>query len=707
MAKYRRNIQIILTKLVLSVLVFSLAVVQPAGIAIATEDATTTTPTTNTTTELQSPTEEASPVLATTNTGPQTIPGPTSPTGADSNTYTENPATGNWENDHYIWDPVTHQTRPKQLPDYSYDPATGTWSTNDWTFDPATGKYIPTPQPVPADLLAALGLLPGGTRANINGTGPNSNNQINSNDTANGIFNLYTKTEINNYFGLYSLTGDALVNGNTQGGNASSGDASALANIINLLNSAWRVSGGKMLTFIQNLFGDVDGDIVLDTGSVDTAEKATKDGSEYGIQNTGPNSNNTINDNDNGKIDINTAEYNDINNNLVLNAKSGNAAVNGNTKGGSAKSGDARVLLNLLNIINSTINSGKSFFGVLNIYGNLNGDILFSKDFLDQLIQNSEPTVSGGNNSYINNTGPNSNNTIDSPRSTNLTSNTNDISTINNNIRTSAKSGLADVSNNTNAGNATTGNTNSKLTLLNLTGKQVIARNAVLVFVNVFGRWVGLIMDAPAGTKSAIVGGGVKNNNSSSPGVSIDSTSATTNTINNNIDLSAESGNATVNGNTEAGDATSGDADIAANVGNIVNSDLSLSDWFGVLFINVFGDWLGSFGVDTPAGNSSTQQNIVGNSFVGDVAQHFAASQTVDNLLKTNSQFNASSPVSIDSGSSKNILTSISPNSTIANQLDYKKPSSRPFSDYAFPLFAIIAVSVAGVIFQLSKKYSK
>jgi hypothetical protein len=39
------------------------------------------------------------------------------------------------------------------------------------------------------------------------------------------------------------------------------------------------------------------------------------------------------------------------------------------------------------------------------------------------------------------------------------------------------------------------------------------------------------------------------------------------------------------------------------NLVNIVNSHFSLSGWLGILFINVFGTWNGSFGVDTAAGN--------------------------------------------------------------------------------------------------------
>jgi hypothetical protein len=35
----------------------------------------------------------------------------------------------------------------------------------------------------------------------------------------------------------------------------------------------------------------------------------------------------------------------------------------------------------------------------------------------------------------------------------------------------------------------------------------------------------------------------------------------------------------------------------------MINNNLSLNGWFGLLFINVFGSWNGSFGVNTSAGD--------------------------------------------------------------------------------------------------------
>ncbi|MNI21126.1 hypothetical protein D3C73_746320 [compost metagenome] len=176
----------------------------------------------------------------------------------------------------------------------------------------------------------------------------------------------------------------------------------------------------------------------------------------------------------------------------------------------------------------------------------------------------------------------------------------NDTQSIVNNVTLNAASGSANVLNNTKAGNATSGTAATNLTILNYTGHQVVASNSLLIFVNVLGRWVGIIVDAPVGATAAVLGNGVTSNTTNGGTQTVDANATTS--ITNNIDLASLSGDATVKGNTQAGNATSGNATASANIANISTSSFSISDWFGVLFINVFGTWYGSFGVDTANG---------------------------------------------------------------------------------------------------------
>ena len=137
--------------------------------------------------------------------------------------------------------------------------------------------------------------------------------------------------------------------------------------------------------------------------------------------------------------------------------------------------------------------------------------------------------------------------------------------------------------------------------ILNLTGHEVVASNSLLVFVNVLGKWVGLIVDAPAGATAAALGNGVNQNTVINAAATI--SAQTNNQITNNVTLASQSGNAAVTKNTNAGNATSGNATASANILNMSQSSFGLSGWFGILFINVFGSWFGSFGIDTAQGN--------------------------------------------------------------------------------------------------------
>ncbi|MBI2798360.1 hypothetical protein HYX70_03640 [Candidatus Saccharibacteria bacterium] len=714
-----------LSKLVVGLTILSLAVIQPVSIAMAADTATTdssTPPASDQTTQPSTPAETSLPTTSTDQNqpvtgptspvGPMATPGPQKPNGADSNTYTYNSDTGMWENDQYIWDPTTRQTRPKEVPDYFYNPSTGTWSTKDWAYDPASGKYQPVVRTVSPELVAALGLDPQKAALldndpSISNTGPGSNNQISNHDTANGAFNLFSRSEIANYFNMNSLTGNAGVSGNTQAGDATSGSAATAANILNLLRSAWSITGGNLVTFFQNFFGDMNGDILLDTGQGRGSGALTAlGGVNDNIANTGPSSNNTIDSTKDGDLSINSTSLNSIDNNLKLNSQTGAASVDGNTIGGSARSGDAAVLLNLINLISSAISSRQSFFGVLNIFGNLNGDILFPPGFLESVLASSSSGSPNGNQGRISNTGPSSNNTITASQQSSLLANTNSVDSINNNINTSAQSGSADVSGNTQAGSATSGDVNAKVTLLNLTGRQVIAKNAILVFVNVFGRWVGLIMNAPQGSNSALVGGGVASN-SVLPAGNTTLNATTQNTINNNIDLSARSGDVSVTNNTQAGSATSGRADIAANIGNIIDSNFSLSDWFGVLFINVFGNWVGSFGVDTAAGNPPA------------AVEQAAINQLNQSVATSTKAASNSSSVSEAGAAGGGLLNSIIQNNTANSSLNgnpynqtspvnsvnnFKKSTGLPLSSYLWPIFALAALLVASVLYKFSKE---
>jgi hypothetical protein len=338
-----------------------------------------------------------------------------------------------------------------------------------------------------------------------------------------------------------------------------------MATVLNMLQSVWNPSNGPIATFTTNVNGNVMGDLTINPASAKTSTNTTT----------------------NNNLQVNANQNTNINNDINLKAASGNAAVTGNTKAGDATTGTAAAVANVVNLLNSYISSGTSFVGTVNINGNFNGDILLPQDMLTQLLASNVPRTTIDTTNITNN---------------NILAQFNDTTNIKNNVNASAASGSANVGNNTIGGNATTGNAKTNVTILNLTGRDIIGSNAMLVFVNVLGKWVGMIMDAPGATSAALGGGVTTNTTNNNLGVNSNSNTG----ITNNINVGATTGNADVSNNSTGGDAKTGNAKAGANIANVSNSHLSLGGWFGVLFINVFGNWIGSFGVDTNAGENPT-----------------------------------------------------------------------------------------------------
>jgi hypothetical protein len=551
----------------------------------ATSTAPTTAATTTTTDPTPAPTQPSTPPAqpaAPTNTGPTTQPGPAAPTGPDASTYTYNATTGLWENQYYTWNPNTGQTSPRTPPTYSYNPATGMWDTTQWRYDAASGTYVPnvvavTAPPVGAQTTSPViasnpgsgamtttpSAIPLTAVANTSGINGNTGITLSSSSGNNTIFDNFYNAAISNHLNSIALSGNAIVTGNTTAGSAGSGAANDNANILNMLQSTASLLGNNAATFVSNIYGDVQGDILINpTNMSQPATDATSVA---------------------GNFKLNSQNSGQINNDINLAAASGDATVSKNTSGGNATTGNATAVANVVNLLNSMVTANQSFLGVVNIYGNLTGNIVVPQEFLDQLLATNAPTT-----------------TIDASAINQFSSTANNNQSINNNVTTNATSGSAAVSGNTTAGSATTGTAANKVTVFNLTGSQFIGADTMLVFVNVMGQWVGVMMNAPSGTTAAAYGSGVASNTVATAVSKADVQVTNNQSINNNITANAQSGNANVTGNTRGGNAQSGNASTAVNLLNLTNDQFSLSHWFGVLFINVFGNWYGNFGVSKP-----------------------------------------------------------------------------------------------------------
>lgn len=568
-------------------------------------------------------------------------PGVHVPTGSDAAMYQYDCSQQLWVSKHYIYDPQTTITSPLDSAAYTYNAATGQWDYDTWVYVASKGDYVLRTSSVstPPAGAATIG-GPQATPSLETDTSLASTAQSSAAGPSGGVMtmadasgNTATAIAVTNSVGSIATSGDATVAMNTAAGSANTGDATALATLVNMLQSSGNVFGtaGNAVVFNTTISGDVTGDILLDPsliGSIQPSSTPTAALTDA-----------------NGVMNSTTATT--VANDLSIGAISGNALVAANTTAGNATSGNATAVANVLNFLNSTVVSGKSFLGIINIDGNLNGDILLPPNFIDELLASNVPTLS-----------------IAVPFGSNGTLDTSVSQSITNAITASAQSGNATVDKNTNAGDATTGNGSTNVTTFNLTGNSVIGKNALLVFVNALGKWYGLIFNAPAGATAATLGGDITTATAALPQAI--GQYDTNQTITNNIIAAAQSGDATVTKNTTAGNAKTGNAKVAVNILNVANSALSLSDWFGILFINVFGTWTGSFGIDTIAGIVPSDSS----SSVGNTTSNVSANQsTLFRFVPKNvtaTLFHQSSTSSV--GSQEPTATDLSSGSVLAAQ---------------------------------------
>lgn len=482
-----------------------------------------------------------------------------------------------------------------------------------------------------------------------------------------------TDAALSNVIDSDATSGDASAHQNTTVGNVTTGNAAALATIVNLLQSNVNFNGSQPITFVHDITGTVSGDLLVDPAVIaalgtnaplfgDTAANST----------------------------IDTSTQATITNAININAASGNANATQNTTAGNVQSGNANAVANVVNLINSSVAAGQSFIGMINIYGSLQGNILVPEAFVNSVLG------VGAN-------APNTNGTI-------VTTDNN--ATVTNNITTTAVSGTAAATDNSHTGSVGSGQANTNVTILNLTSNQTVGKNALLVFVNVLGNWVGLILDAPAGTTSASLGSsGLVQNSTGNPDVL---NSENNYQITNAITTTAQSGNAGATENTTVGNVHSGDTSASVNLLNILNSQISLSDWFGVLFINVFGTWNGNFGVQTATitppnnGGSGGSSNSGGNGENSQPAFRFVpASQrnytsrtfssyaTPASFSSTDSQY---APIATESISQPAVLGAVNSSDRsdrISLQTGKDKIEEQGLRWWLLPLVALLALFLA------------
>jgi len=297
-----------------------------------------------------------------------------------------------------------------------------------------------------------------------------------------------------------------------------------------------------------------------------------------------------------------------------LSANSGNNATSFNTGGDSSiTTGNANVNANVLTFANNNI-AGNVLYNVVNVFGNLVGDIILPQSTIDALFCG----CNGNNTASNSGNGAGSNNTANSSTTNNSTTGQANDANINNNLTFNATTGSNDSNFNTDGSSTVkTGASNVSADVLNVANMNLTGGQYWLVIINDAGHWIGEIMGAPDGsnvsgsplltfaidpTTGAVSatnqgnGAGSTNNTNNSTSNSSSTTQSNTANIQNNVNLSANTGGNNASENTGGNsNITTGDANIVANVVNFVNNNITGGAKLVVTVVNVFGSWLGNF----------------------------------------------------------------------------------------------------------------
>ncbi|MBI2024445.1 DUF11 domain-containing protein [Candidatus Giovannonibacteria bacterium] len=356
--------------------------------------------------------------------------------------------------------------------------------------------------------------------------------------------------EVSNEISSTASTGENIADGNSATSTIITGDANAAADVINIVNTNIIDSNGRMaiLNAFSSLFGDLD---------LTSLENFQSCGECSGILNIGANNENNA----------------EITNDIVVRAITGENSASGNGSGVIA-TGDANAAANVLNVVNTNVVGSNYLLLVFNNFGDWNGDVIFPSKYNFNLCC-----------------------TLNVPAGI---SNSNSAS-VDNGVSVDAQTG-ENSADGESGGLIVSGNSNSAVNVLNQVNSNVLSSDSVYVAFRFFGDWSGNVYSAPEGfswtqTDNGLIllGGG----NSGGAGSNMEISNENNATIQNSVRVFALTGQNSVNGNANGGVIVTGDANAAANVVNVVNTNVLGRNWVLAL-VNIFGNWNGNIAFGRP-----------------------------------------------------------------------------------------------------------
>lgn len=361
-----------------------------------------------------------------------------------------------------------------------------------------------------------------------------------------------SKAAVSNEISSTASTGENSANGNSATSTIITGDANASADVVNIVNSNFTESNGRIaiLNAFYSLFGDLDLSSSISTFSCpDNCSSLIKN---LSVKNE------------------NSAE---ITNDILVRSHTGDNSASGGSSGVIA-TGDANSAANVLNVVNTNVVGSNYLLLVFNNFGSWDGDLVFPSKYKFNLC-----CTGGVSGNFLNE----------------------NKAEIENRIIADASSGKNSA--NGSGGVIVSGNSNAAVNVLNRVNTNIFDSDSVYVAFRFFGDWSGNVYSAPDGFSWArtddgliLLGGG---NSGAGGGNSTDVSNKNNVRIKNNVHAYALTGQNMADGNTLSGRISSGNANSAVNVVNVVNTNVLGRNWVLAL-VNIFGDWKGNIAFGRP-----------------------------------------------------------------------------------------------------------
>lgn len=350
-------------------------------------------------------------------------------------------------------------------------------------------------------------------------------------------------------------------NGIEGSGNSSieTGNANLVVGLVNTVNS--NLTGSDFSQFLYNIFGNSQGDIDL----TDEISNSTSTCCP-------------------SEIDVSNTNLGTIENSIVANVSTGDNSVTTHN-GATIETGDANVVTDVFNVLNTNIFGSNWNHLIINIFGNWFGDLVLPGE--------------AALNNYLN---PESSGCPGGCGETTVANY--NAAGIENEVAINSDTGQNTI--NGGSGIIRTGSANTISNIFNLTNTNVTGGNWFFMAVNNFGSWSGNIFSLPTGFITTDDSAGVKIYNLDSQGfhsptdnTNLDIQNTNTGSIKNSVIVNVSTGGNSINSQGDSAVIETGDANVVTNLVNVLNSNISGNNWL-LGMINVFGEWNGDLAFGRP-----------------------------------------------------------------------------------------------------------